>query len=221
MHRRPAGAALAAVVLALTSAGAAVLVAPVAAHAAAGDPVRTAQRCNPDRYRDHYTAVTKGKKPTVTHLHAFSMPPSASHTVTKTATLQTVLRARIKYNSEVKVSVSAAKKILAAAEASARMELAASGSRTASRSVTVTDTIANKTRHNAQYVFFRGNMTASGSYRHYYCSMYYTPTGNVGYFVHYRPGSWRSYAVYSDGAARCGAGGTVNAVTKAALAAGC
>ena len=188
---------------------------------AAGGPVRTSQKCKPAKYNNHYTAVTTAKKPVVTHLHAFAMPPSSSHKVTKSATKQTTLRARVAYKSKTDISVSAAKKILAAASVSAELHLAAAGSHTVTSSVQVTDTISNKTRRNAQYVFFRGNLSAKGTFRYHYCSMYYTPTGNVGYFVYYKDGSWSSYQIYSDGAARCGAGGATNAVTRAALAQGC
>ena len=117
---------------------------------AAGDPVRTSQRCDPDRYKSHYTAVTTAKKPVITHLHAFAMPPSSTHTVTKSASKQTTLKARIAYKSKADISVSAMKKILAAASVSAEMQLSAAGSRTATHTVSVTDEISNPTSRNAQ-----------------------------------------------------------------------
>ena len=184
-------------------------------------PVRTSQKCNYKTYKNHYTARTTAKKPVVTHLHAYAMPPSSSHTVTKSASKQTVLKASVAYKSKTDISVSAAKKIMAAASVSAEMTLSASGSRTVDKTVTVTDTISNPSKRNAQYVFFRGNMAAQGTFRYTYCSRYYTPTGNIGYYVYYKDGTWKSFQIYSDGAARCGAAGAVNAVTKAALAQGC
>lgn len=188
---------------------------------AADQPVRTDQKCRPKKYDNHYRVVTKDKKPVVTHLRAFAMPPSSSHKVTKTVSKQTRLRARVSYDMQSEIGVSGAAKVIAKASASTHLSLQSSGSRTVKTKVKVTDRISNPTKKNAQFVFFRGNMTAKGAFRYYYCSMYYTPTGNVGYFVYYKTGKWRSFAVYSDGAARCGAGGAVNAVTRAALAQGC
>ena len=211
---------LALLVLGLCAALAPVVVVPAPASAADG-PVRTDQRCRPKRYDNHYKVVTKDKRPVVTHLRAFAMPPSSSHQVTKTVSKQTTLRARVSYDMNTEIGVSGAAKVIAKASASTHLSLQARGSRTVNRQVKVTDTISNPTRKNAQFVFFRGNMSAKGAFRYYYCSMYYTPTGNVGYFVYYKTGKWRSFAVYSDGAARCGAGRAVNAVTKAALAQGC
>jgi hypothetical protein len=188
---------------------------------AAGGPVRTSHKCNWKTYKNHYTARTTAKKPVVTHLHAYAMPPSSSHKVTKSASRQTILKANVAYKSKTDISVSVAKKIMAAASVSAEITLAASGSRTVDKTVTVTDTIANKSRRNAQYVFFRGNMSAQGTFRYTYCGRYYTPTGTVGDYVYYKDGTWKSFQIYSDGAARCGAKGAVNAVTRAALAQGC
>jgi|GEM_PF-5497197 len=206
--------ALAALVLGL-------MVAPPTPTAQAVDGVRTERRCNPDRYDNHYAVITRDKRAKVTHLRAHSMPPYSSRRVTKRTFKVLRLSARVSFNSETEVGASGAAKVIAKASSKTSLSLASRGSTTRSTAVKVTETIRNPTAHNAQFVFFRGNMTAKGAFRYWFCSLYYTPTGDVGYFVYYRTGRWKSFAVYSDGAARCGAGGSVNAVTRAALAQGC
>lgn len=193
-----------------------------ASPASASEPagwVNTGKACNWQTYKSHYTAAVSSKAPAVTHIQTFGMPPSASHTVTKTVHHSTTLSAAVNYNTSTSVGAEGAAKILVKASAEVHFGLKASGSHTTSTSTTVTDVISNPTSHNANFVFYAGWTKVTGSFRYYFCEEQSSPRHT--WHVYYKPGKWRSYGIYGEGAVRCGAGGTLNALQKAALRIGC
>jgi hypothetical protein len=209
-------------VLSLTSALALLVAGPVALAPAAGASpiyVDTGKPCNYHTYKSHYTVAVSAKNPVLTHIRTFSMPPSASHRVTKTVTHATTLRAAASYKSNLSLSASGAARIFASASVSTHISLAGRGSHTRTTSVRVTDMIRNPTRHNATFVFYAGDTRAAGSYRYYLCEQKHAYSA---WHVMYAPGRWRSYGVHGDGAVRCGAGTRgVNSLGRLALRIGC
>jgi hypothetical protein len=181
--------------------------------------VDTGKPCNYHTYNSHYRVAVSAKNPVITHIRTYSMPPSASHKVTKKVTHATTLRAAARYRSDLSLSASGAARIFASASVSTHISLAARGSHTRTTSVKVTDVIRNPTRHNATFVFYAGDTRAKGSFRYYLCEQKhaYSP-----WHVMYAPGHWKSYGVHGDGAVRCGAGTKgVNALGRLALRIGC
>lgn len=200
----------------LTATGVTVGVAP-AAHAASWF-VDTGKPCNWRTYKTHDTVAIASKGPVLTHVQTFGMPPSASHTVTKTVEHATTLSATVGYNAKLSISSSGAARIIGKASAEVGFSLKASGSHTTRTSTKVTDTISNRTRHNANFVFYAGYTRVHGRFRHYFCEQTHPYSR---WTVRYSPGKWHSYGVYGDGAVRCGAGGTLNTLQKLALRVGC
>ena len=205
--------------LAIALTATALVAVPAAAHADG----RTKTSCNPSKYNAHNKIITAVKAPAITHLSTDAFAPGYHRTTKRTATKQLVLAASVKYNSGLHVEASLPGKILGQAGAKVDLSLAANGKRTTSKSVSVTEYISNPTKRNAQFVFFRGQTKASGTFRHYYCRIYYLPGQNYGpSYVTYRDGKWKSYAISGSGALRCGAGTkNLGALSRAALRLGC
>lgn len=176
--------------------------------------------CSPHKYRTHYKIVRSYRAPAITHIKTVGISPGGSRKVSKTVNFQTRVSAAVNYSSSTSVS---AGKVLAKASAKVNMSLKASGSHTRSGSSTVSDRVVNRTRHNVQYVFYKGVTKANGSFRKYRCQHYYMPGQNYGYYkITYTPGRWRSYAIPGEGAVRCGAGTkNLGSLAKAALRLGC
>jgi hypothetical protein len=115
-----------------------------------------------------------------------------------------------------------ATRVIAKASANTQLTLKAAGSHTATTGLKVTDTISNRTGHNATFPFFKGTKTASGRYRYYFCEEISSTTYPRPKHVFYKPGTWRSYTGNSDGAVRCGAGTTnLDSVARLAYRVGC
>jgi hypothetical protein len=192
---------------------------PVAAQA----DTKTSTGCNPSKYKSHTKILTASKGPAITHLSTYSIAPGYHRTTKRTASEQLVLSASVTYKSGAHVEVGLPGKILGQAGAKVDLSLAASGKRTTSKSVTVTTYISNTTKKNAQFVFFRGQTKASGTFRKYFCRIYYLSGQNYGpAYVTYRDGKWKSYAIPGNGALRCGAGtSNLGSLSKLALKIGC
>ncbi len=195
----------------------------VAAPGVARADGKTATSCNPSTYKTHYRVTVSTKAPAITHLSTFSFAPGYRRTTERTASKQQVLSAAVRYSSSASVEAGLPGKILASASAQTKMSLAANGKRTTTSNVKITDYISNPTRHNAQFVFYKGQTKATGSFVKYACRIYYLPGQNYGpAFVTTTSGTWRSFAVPGEGALRCGAGTTnLGALARAALRVGC
>ncbi len=142
--------------------------------------------------------------------------------MTKSATYQTKVTAGARISGGVTVKVQ--NEIIGEAEARLDTKLQTSGAHTVGKTVSVTDTVSNKTSHNQLFPFFRGVMKATGKWRKSFCSIYYTSPGEqfVGFRVWWSYGRWTSFNVNTSGAVRCGAGTKyLNAVAKLALKQGC
>jgi hypothetical protein len=191
------------------------------AERAAGE-VKTTTRCRPGRYTPRYKIRTARQAPRVTHVSAYTLPPSGSHSETKRSRFNQRLSATANFNGSFSIGASGVAKVLVKAEHKLNVSLKAAGSRTTTKDVTITRTISNPTGSNKTFVFFRGWTKAYGGFRYYFCKIYYLPGQNYGpAFVTYRPGKWRSYRVLGEGAPRCGAGSGGNALVAAALRIGC
>lgn len=190
--------------------------------AASPGEVKTNKGCRPGRYKTRYKIRAAHEAPVVTHIRNKGIPPSGMHKVSRTAIFEEQIsaNAKIKYGSQL--GVSGVAKVLVKAEAKLDVQLAAAGSRTTKKNVTITDWVKNPTSSNKVFVFYRGFTKASGAFRQYFCKIYYLPGQSYGpAFVTYRTGKWSSYRVMGDGALRCGAGGAGNALAAAALRVGC
>lgn len=179
--------------------------------------VDTHKACNYHKYPTHYTVAVSSRAPALTHIQVYGMPPSASHTVTKSVKYSTTLRASVRSTTSVSIGASGITKVISKASASTSLSLAASGSHTKTTATTVTDTIRNPTGKNAAFVFYAGDTFVKGSFRKYFCEQTHSYSA---WTVRYVPGKWQSYAIYQDGAARCGLSG-VTALQKLALKVGC
>ena len=190
---------------------------------AADASVKTGTSCYYSKYHPHYTITSATKAPKITHIRTYSMPPSSSHSVTKSASYYQRLSASVGYSSGASISASGISRVLGEASAKVNMTLKAAGARTSTTSVSVTDTIANHTGHNVQFVFYKGWTKAWGSFRHYYCRQYYVSGQNYGpWFVTYDAGSWRSFNIPGSGAVSCAAGTRyLGALARAAYHLGC
>lgn len=189
----------------------------------AGSGVTTNKSCNPAKYTWHYTIASATKAPRITHIRTYAMPPSARHSVTRSASYYTRLAATVSANAEGSVKASGISRILGEASASVHMSLKASGARTSTHAVNVTDTIQNATHHNVQFVFYQGWTKAWGTYRYWGCVTDYQNGYNYGpSWVTYFPGHWQSYNIEGSGAVSCAAGTKyLGALAKAAWNLGC
>lgn len=190
---------------------------------AAQADVKTNKSCRYDRYESNYSITSAAKAPKITHLSTYSLPPSGTRKVTKTAKRYQKLTAGVNFNSSANISASGAAKVLVKAGGRVGMRLKAAGTSTKTTSVSVTESIRNNTGRNAQFVFYAGQTNASGSFRYSYCKQYYLPGQSYGpFFVTHRPGKWRSFNIPGSGAVRCGAGtANLGALATAAYRIGC
>lgn len=191
---------------------------------AAGVPgeVKTNKSCRPGRYKPSYRIRTAHQAPAITHVKSHGIPPSGSHTTTKTAAFAQRLSANATFKYGTEVGASGVAKVLVKAEAKLNVQLAARGSRTTRKNVKVTEVVSNPTRSNKIFVFYRGYTKATGSFRSYFCKIYYLPGQSYGPpFVTYRLGRWQSFRVPGEGALRGGAGSGGNSLARAALRVGC
>ena len=163
------------------------------------------KECHGPSYVQRQQLVSAHRAVTLTHLEGFSMPPTSSHRVTKSTQRQTVLRAAVRLSASASASIGF--KIIGKAEARLDMELRAMGEHTAKSAVKITDRIANKTRHNVTFAFYKGATKAYGRWKSSSCKSRYDRGGDYrGTYVYWRYGRWSSYEFADSGAVRCGAG---------------
>ncbi len=175
-----------------------------------------AQYCQYGAYTKKSRLVSAHQAASVTHLATFTAPPGYSQTTTKEASKRTVLRGSVKLNAQV--SATLGNKIISKGEAKLGLALAAAGSHTKVRKITVKDKVTNNSGKNATIVMFRGNKRGYGKWKRSYCSQV---SGSVG-VVKWQYGRWGSYVSRDDGHVRCGAGtANINAVAKKAYKIGC
>ncbi|NYI43778.1 hypothetical protein BJ993_000858 [Nocardioides aromaticivorans] len=179
--------------------------------------------CNPNTYGGaRYRIVSATKAPVITHISTYAIGPGVRRTITKSVEKQTVITAAVTYSSKVNVEASVAAKVLVKGGAEVNLQLQASGSHTSTTNSSVTEEVANTTSRNVQYVFYKGVSKASGRFQKRTCTYYYFPGKNYGYYrVRVKDGNWRSWAIGGSGAVQCGAGTSLGALAKAALALGC
>ena len=197
--------------------------APAQASKNSDGSIKTSKTCRPKKYQAHYAITAATKQPSITHIKTYTMPPFSRHKVTKTASFYAQLSSRVRFGGSAKIGASGITKVLTQAEVKVSMQLQAAGKVTTRHSVSVTDTIANPTKHNAQFVFYDGWTHAYGTFRYYYCRQYYLPGQSYGpSYVTYRQGRWTSYNIQGEGAFRCGSGTkSFGALAKAANRIGC
>ncbi|MGN6253230.1 MAG: hypothetical protein ACTHNS_15605 [Marmoricola sp.] len=187
---------------------------------ASGSLVDTGRACNYRTYRDHTTVRVSSTRPVITHLRTKTLPPGGRESSVRTSKATTTLGARVRYNASISVSASLAARILAKASAKTDVTLAARGSRTTSRAVTIRESIRNGTRHNATYVYFRAHTVVSGSFRSYSCYEVHRNGESKQWHVKYAPGHYSSFSASHSGAPRCGTPGG-NSAARLALRYGC
>lgn len=181
--------------------------------------ITPAARCTVTSYIPKYKPGTW----TVTYnvlaqLKDYSLPPSGKVTMTKTVTTLSKYRAGATISGSIDAKVGIP--FLDQAEVKFGGNLSGSGAWSTENKTTVSATIANTSKHNATFVFFRGSS-----------KKIVTPVlrsscdgggSTVGTVVWRRVGTYRTFTVPTEGAARCGAGtANVDSVTKKALAVGC
>lgn len=185
--------------------------------------VRTSKPCRIGRYHAHPKLVTARSRPAVTHLSTYGMGPSVSHQVTRTARYQETVHSGWHFAGSADVSTSGLARLIAKVDIHFDGAYRKTTGHTTTRSVSVTDTIVNRTGHNVQYVFYSGVTHAYGRDRWYFCEQYYVNGQNYGpVLVTYYPGKWTTYTAPGSGALRCGAGRRgLGALARRALDMGC
>lgn len=200
--------ALAATTLALTSLG--VVTAP------SGSAAERATSCTERNHVPEYKSGTIAQDPVITQLGSRTLPPGGSRSVTTNVSTRTNITAAAKVGGSVKTKIG--NKLIGEAEVELHMDLSTSGSSTKTSSTTVTEKIANGTKRNQKYVFFRGTMKVYGGVLRSYCDI--EGQEHFGTVKWQKAGTWQTFTFVDEGAARCGAGST-GAVPREALRIGC
>lgn len=185
--------------------------------------VKTWTPCRVGTYRAHFTVVTAHRQPAITHISTYGIGPTVSHRVTRTAAYAQTVKAGWSVSASAHMSTSGFARLIAKVDVSLDGTYRNSAGHTSTGSVSVTDTVANNTRHNIQYVFYSGVTHGYGQFRYYFCNLYYRDGQSYGNpLVTYFPGKWTSYAVPGSGALSCSAGRTgLGALARLALTIGC
>lgn len=175
--------------------------------AAKSGGVKTKKSCKPGKYKPNYKIVSSSFRPMVTHVSTYGIGPGVNRKVTKSSAYSETASSKVTFSSEVSAETGGFAKVIAKASVKVGFGLEKTKTHTSTKSVTVEDYVANNTRKNKQYVFYKGVSFAHGKYRYYRCVFYYVNGQSYGYArVTYYPGKWQSYGVPGDGALRCGAG---------------
>lgn len=129
----------------------------------------------------------------LTHVRGYHSPPGASIKLTKSASWERTLTSGITQSGEVSVSASG---VIAKAEATYRVNLASSGSKTSTSSQSVVFTLGSSSK-DRYYAVYAGRRYWKGSWDKYRCNGYGTAYNLVAW------GSWRSFQSHLEGAALC------------------
>jgi hypothetical protein len=185
--------------------------------------VRTSAPCRLGTYKEHPKLVTAHRQPAVTHISTYGIGPTVSHKVTREADHATTVNSGWHLAGSADIATKGFASLIAKVDVHFDGNYKKSSGHTARGSVSVTDTVANRTSHNVQYVFYSGVTHAYGAVRWYFCEHYYVDGQNYGpNLVTYYPGTWTSYAVPGSGALSCSGGSRgLGALAKRALQIGC
>jgi hypothetical protein len=175
---------LAAAVAATGVAASLLVVGPVASASAA------VVICEPSKTTVTWALV---KKPWgITHAEQHENYTGSSMTRTESVSKVTVLTGSVKYTAGTSASISVGK-IIGSLEAKSDLELAGSGSKTTSKSVSVKSTMG----HQGVYVYYAGRRRATGYWTAHLCN------GNGTRLITVGEGTAQSYSINADGAIWC------------------
>jgi hypothetical protein len=192
-----------ALTIALTSS---LLLGVVEASAAGGSETAdsTATRYCPSVHSKKIRVSKMRKSVILTHVRGKNLAPGQWWGRGKYIRKVQSVKAGARFRATGEAGTGLAGKILAKAEVKFNLTLRAAGKWTKRTAWKLREGVRNSTRRNKLYAFFAGTKKIRGAFRVKGC--YWDHTIQEYLWGPWRRGRWRSWTIYYDGGARCGAG---------------